>query len=188
MQPNPAFFCMCPASRQFQLPTHIVFHFPSNAYQQQRASASLHAGDSDAYPRNREQLVHTTASQLAMVQTMMQSVLIQLLVLGTTNRPCVCIQFHHVPQGQPGAAQGSTAQQRMAALKAKPSSTGGSSLLAEKMAIMAAARTAAGAGTASASAAGLNIPDRRAAWSKTGVIALRDMQLAAVQPEWLEGA
>ncbi|KAF8072570.1 hypothetical protein HT031_000230 [Scenedesmus sp. PABB004] len=94
-------------------------------------------------------------------------------------------------KGQPAGPRPSLAQQRLAAAaaaaKGKAAAAGGAaggggSVLADKLASMAAAR-AGGA----AAAAGLSLPERRAAWAKTGVIALRDMQLAALQPEWLEG-
>jgi hypothetical protein len=55
------------------------------------------------------------------------------------------------------------------------------------MANMAAARAAGAAGAAAASGSGLNMQERRAAWSQTGVVALRDMQLSEIQPQWLEG-
>jgi hypothetical protein len=29
--------------------------------------------------------------------------------------------------------------------------------------------------------------ERHAAWAKTGIIALRDLQLTALEPSWLEG-
>jgi hypothetical protein len=96
-------------------------------------------------------------------------------------------------QGQASATMNIVAQQRLAAAaasKAKPGSSSsgpGSSLLAEKMANMAAARAAGGAASAAASGSGLNMQERRAAWSKTGVVALRDMQLSEIQPQWLEG-
>eukprot|EP00878_Enallax_costatus_P016266 GHUV01017063.1.p1 GENE.GHUV01017063.1~~GHUV01017063.1.p1 ORF type:complete len:198 (+),score=77.38 GHUV01017063.1:352-945(+) len=92
-------------------------------------------------------------------------------------------------KGQPPAAR-NAAQQCAAALspaaKGKPNTAvaTGNSLLAEKMANMAAAREAAGR---SFTAAALNINERRAAWVKTGVIALRDMQLAEIQDDWLQG-
>jgi hypothetical protein len=96
-------------------------------------------------------------------------------------------------QGQASATKNVVAQQRLtaAASKAKPGGTSsgpGSSLLAEKMANMAAARAAGVASFAAGSGPGLNMQERRAAWSKTGVVALRDMQLSEIQPQWLEGA
>jgi hypothetical protein len=98
-------------------------------------------------------------------------------------------------QCQASATKNVVAQQRLAAAdasKAKPGSSSsgpGSSLLAEKMANMAAARAAAGAAASAASSGfGLNMQERRAVWAKTGVVALRDMQLSEIQPQWLEGA
>lgn len=112
----------------------------------------------------------------------------------TTGSKVMLLQSEGLPvKGQASSAKNVVAQQRLAAAaasKPKPggnSSSGGSSLLAEKMASMAAARVAGSAAAAVASGASLNMQERRAAWSKTGVVALRDMQLSEIQPQWLEG-
>lgn len=83
----------------------------------------------------------------------------------------------------PAAAKGNTA----AAKKPKVSGTttaesgAGSSLLAQKMADMAAKSAPAKPRSPDGMAA------RQAAWGKTGIIALRDLQLTALDPAWLEG-
>lgn len=64
--------------------------------------------------------------------------------------------------------------------------TKGGSLLSEKMKDMAAVQAAARSSD-KASWKALKIGERRAAWDKTGVLALRDMQLIEIQQDWLEG-
>lgn len=89
------------------------------------------------------------------------------------------------------AAQGATQPARVtstAAAAKKPkvssnssnSANSGSSLLAHKMADMARSQHST-PGTPS------GLAERRAAWSKTGIIALRDLQLTALEASWLEG-
>lgn len=66
--------------------------------------------------------------------------------------------------------------------------TTGSSLLAAKMADMAAAKAAQQASSSSSGGGGLpGLAERRASWIKTGIIALRDLGLTAIEPSWLQG-
>ncbi|KAF6263586.1 hypothetical protein COO60DRAFT_1698667 [Scenedesmus sp. NREL 46B-D3] len=112
----------------------------------------------------------------------------------TTGSKVMLLQSEGLPvKGQASTKPNAVAQQRLAAAgagKAKPGSStsdSGSSQLAEKMANMAAARSAGTASSATAGGSSLNMQERRAAWSKTGVVALRDMQLSQIQPQWLQG-
>ena len=83
--------------------------------------------------------------------------------------------------------QGSAAPNKPAAAAAAAAASSrlkagaGSSLLAEKMADMA--RKAPPSKPRSPD----GMVERKAAWGKTGIIALRDLQLTAVEPGWLEG-
>lgn len=77
------------------------------------------------------------------------------------------------------AAQGATPPSKPAAAKKTPAS----GLLAQKMADMAKAQPQQ---QQQRSPDGMT--ERRAAWAKTGIVALRDMQLTALDSSWLEGA
>jgi hypothetical protein len=81
--------------------------------------------------------------------------------------------------------QGAAPPAKAAAAKAPAAgaaTSAGSSLLAQKMADMARKQPAAKPRSPD------GMTERRAAWAKTGIIALRDLQLTALEPSWLEGA
>lgn len=83
------------------------------------------------------------------------------------------------------AAQGAAPPSKPAAAAAanKTPATGTSSLLAQKMADMAKAQP-----QQQQQRSPDGMAERRAAWAKTGIVALRDMQLTALDSSWLEGA
>lgn len=80
--------------------------------------------------------------------------------------------------------QGAAPPAKAAAAKAPAAGTvtsAGSSLLAQKMADMAKRQPVAKPRSPD------GMTERRAAWAKTGIIALRDLQLTALETSWLEG-
>ncbi len=81
-----------------------------------------------------------------------------------------------------GAAAPHKASTAAAVASTKPKAGAGSSLLAEKMAEMAKKAPPSKPRSPDGMA------ERKAAWGKTGIIALRDLQLTAVEAGWLEGA
>lgn len=81
--------------------------------------------------------------------------------------------------------QGATLPTKSTAAAANKPKTGsststGSSLLAQKMADMAKSQPVK-------LRPPVGIAERKAAWGKTGIIALRDLQLSTLESSWLEG-